>query len=366
LRTRPHPYTQLNISEIAAPENSMMTVPEELPAAELPLIVERLSSVDHKSEWNRFLRLSPQGSIFATTTYLDALNVRYALYVVRKFGEIDVGLPLVRGVGGMLTNPLFCKYLGVLTRASESKKPSHAASELYRRIDAIGGLLQSCNSYDYCFHPSFDNWLPFHWLGFAQQTLYTYRISCQRRATWWSEADSRLRRSVRRGEKGGITIRKVQELDRADARLSYALCMEPFRQRKSPSPISATRFERLVSNLCPDGSLRVWLAREADGTAAAAAAVLYDWKSSYLLLNGTSKEATTGANSLLIKTIIDDTLERNLDFDFEGSMIRPIESFYRLFGGERTCYYRIWKPTLINAVKRSAFRWARKLGRYER
>jgi hypothetical protein len=142
--------------------------------------------------------------------------------------------------------------------------------------------------------------------------------------------------------------------------------MEPFHQRKSRSPLSAARFQRLVSSLCPDGSLRLWLAREADGTAVAAAAVLYDWKSSYLLLNGTAKEATTGANSLLIKTIIDDALERNLDFDFEGSMIRPIEAFYRLFGGERTCYYRIWKPTLINTAKRSAVKWMRKLGGYER
>jgi hypothetical protein len=344
-----------------------MTEPDEASSAEISLVrTERLSLVDHKSEWDRFVRNSPQGSIFATTAYLDALKVRYDLHVIRKGGEIDVGVPLVRGLGGMLTNPLFCKYLGVITCVSESEKPSLASGQLYRRIDSLGGLLNCCHTFDYLFHPSFDNWLPFYWMGFAQQTLYTYRIPCQRRATWWSNADSRLRRSVRRGEKGRVIVSKVQEVAGGDAKLCYVLCMEPFRRRKSRPPMSEATFERLVGHLCPGGSLGLWLAREADGRAVAAAAVLYDWSSSYLLLNGTSKEATTGANSLLIKTIIDDTLAKNLDFDFEGSMIRPIESFYRLFGGERTCYYRIWKPNLINAAKRSALKWARKLGGYER
>jgi hypothetical protein len=332
------------------------------------MAIEKLNKDEAgRAEWNEFIRRSAQGSIFATTEYLDALNANYELYVVRKGNEIDVGVPLVRGIGWLLTNPPFvCKYLGVVTRASITEKPSIAASQLYEKVDALGDLLRRCRSFDYLFHPDFDNWLPLYWMGFAQQTLYTYRILCKQRTTWWSDADSRLRRSVRRGEKGRVSIHRVQDVRGTDAALCYELCMEPFRQRKARASIPHATFERLARRLCPDGSMGLWLAREADGAAVAAAAVLYDWRSSYLLLNGTSQEATTGANSLLIKTVIDDSHAKNIDFDFEGSMLRPVENFYRLFGGERTPYYRIWNPTLINAAKRLVIRWGRKFRKYER
>jgi hypothetical protein len=332
------------------------------------MAIEKLNKDETgRAEWNQFLRRSVQGSIFATTEYLDALNANYELYVVRKADEIDVGVPLVRGIGWLLTNPPFvCKYLGVVTRPTITEKQSIAASQLYGKVDALGDLLRRCRSFDYSFHPDFDNWLPFYWMGFAQQTFYTYRILREKRTTWWSDADSRLRRSVRRGEKGRVSIHRVQDVSGTDAVLCYQLCMEPFRQRKVRPSIPHATFARLVNQLCADGSMGLWLAREPNGMAVAAAAVLYDWRSGYLLLNGTSKEATTGANSLLIKTVIDDSLAKDIDFDFEGSMLRPVETFYRLFGGERTPYYRIWNPTLINAAKRFVIRWARKLRGYER
>jgi hypothetical protein len=83
-------------------------------------------------------------------------------------------------------------------------------------------------------------------------------------------------------------------------------------------------------------------------------------------MNGTADSATTGSNSLLIKTIIDDALANNLSFDFEGSMIRQVEAFYRLFGAERVAYHHIWNPTVTNTIKRAGVRWARKLAGYER
>ena len=67
-----------------------------------------------------------------------------------------------------------------------------------------------------------------------------------------------------------------------------------------------------------------------------------------------------------MREIICQVHEGGRDFDFEGSMIRPIEKFYRLFGAQRKPYYRIWKPTLGHAMRRSAFKWARKILRYER
>src|SRR4029079_11055203 len=122
------------------------------------MVVEKLPNNNAaKSEWNEFLRLSPQGSVFATTAYLDALNVRYQLHVIRKDGQIDTGLPLVRGLGGLLTNPLFCKYLGILTPPSVTQKASIAAGQLYARIEGFEHILRSSWTFDLCVYPRFVN-----------------------------------------------------------------------------------------------------------------------------------------------------------------------------------------------------------------
>ena len=143
-------------------------------------------------EWDRFVRLSPQGSIFATTAYLDALAASYDLVVARKDGIIDVGIPLVRNALGFHTNPLFCKYLGVLTGSDLSSKEPLTASRLYERIDALGPAPFNNLTFDYLFHPRFDNWMPFYWRGFSQQTQYTFRIYPGERDTWWEGAETRL------------------------------------------------------------------------------------------------------------------------------------------------------------------------------
>jgi Acetyltransferase (GNAT) domain len=330
-------------------------------------MIETLADNDAaKSEWNEFLRLSPQGSIFASTLYLDALGVPYKLLVMRRDGQIVIGLPLVRGLGGFLTNPLFCKYLGVIMGPARGEKSSLAAGQAYRRIEALRDVLRSSWSFDYTFHPNFENWLPFYWLGFAQQTLYTYRISRAKRSNWWTDAESSLRGAVRRAQKNEVSVTRVEDFAGVETSLCYSLCMEPFRRRNAHAPLSDQRFGRLVTKLSPNGLFGLWIARDVGGRGVAAAGVLRDWRCSYLLLNGTSEEAPTGSNSLLIKTIIDDTLGMGLDFDFEGSMIRPIEAFYRSFGGDRTSYYRIWNHTVANSVKRTAIKWARRLGGYER
>jgi hypothetical protein len=310
--------------------------------------------------------LSPQGSLFATTKYLDAIGARYEILVARKNGRIDIGLPLVRGFIRLQTNPLFCKYLGVLTGPTESQKTSIASSQLYERIEALALRSVAGPSFDYLFHPSFDNWLPFYWLGFAQQTRYTYCISRHDRDSWWQDADSRLRRSVRRGIRDKIVVQQIDCNSHDAAKSCYKLCMSPYWRRGARALIPFIKFSGLINTLAATDNVRIWLAHNDIGEDVAAAVVLRDWRSAYLLMNGTEEKSSSGANALLLRHIIDETLHENRDFDFEGSMIKPIETYYRLFGARRLPYFRIWNPSVVNASKRFAVRLAKIIGRYDR
>lgn len=331
------------------------------------MTIECLPQTDAaKSEWNAFVAMSPAGSAFATTTYLDALGARYDLWVLRKNGVIDAGLPLARGIGGLRTNPLYCKYLGLLPGPRATQKSSSIASADYARVEAFADLLKGTRSFDYFFHPSMTNWMGFYWLGFRQQTHFTYVIPRDWKESWWDNADSRLRRSARRGSKGGVRIREGRLDAPADVEACYALSMAPFTSRGARPLISRERFGTVATTMMKAGMGRIWLAEEAEQGVTSAALVLYDWASAYFVFNGTAATATTGTNSTLLAHIIEDTLARGLDFDFEGSMIKPIEAYYRLFGPQLRPYYRIWSPTLVNLAKRSAIAVARSAGGYSR
>lgn len=312
-----------------------------------------------RSEWDEFVRRTPQGSIFATTAFLNALGAAYELAVTRKDASISAGIPLVRGMLGTHSNPLYCKYLGFQALAPESNKTSAITGRLAEQVGDFEPLLRSLHSFDYNFHPTFTNWMPFYWLGFRQQTNYTYVIRNHNASLWWTSADERLRRSVRRGEQNAVSIERLDSPTAEMLRACYEICMQPYTSRNTRPLMTYERFVQFAKELCGNGGARVWLARDKSGKDAAAALVLYDWRSAYFLMNGTLADAPAGTNSALLFDVIEHALGQGLDFDFEGSMIKPIEHYYRKFGAELVPYFQIWKPTALT----SALRMGKAIGR---
>jgi len=315
-----------------------------------------------KAEWDEFLRRCPAGTVFNSTACLDALGARYDLWVLRKEGKIEAGLPLTRGVGGLRTNPLYCKYLGLVVDETVLRKPSH----FYAAAEAFAELIRKTPSFDYVFHPSIPNWMPFHWMGLHQQTAYTYVLPKSAKDTWWNAADSRLRNAARRGQKSGVHVRKGDIASAEDIDACYTLSVMPFTSRGAKPLISRERFEKLVRRLGAAGMARLWLAEEAERGGTSAAVVFEDWRCAYFVFNGSLPDAQTGTNAALLTAIVQDAHARELDFDFEGSMIRPIENFYRSFAAELRPYSRIYQPSFINFCKRTAIQAVRRFGGYSR
>lgn len=315
-----------------------------------------------KAEWNEFLRRCPAGTVFNSTVCLDALGARYDLWVLRKDGRIEAGLPLTRGVGGLRTNPLYCKYLGLVVDEAVLRKTSH----YYAAAEAFAGLIGGTPSFDYVFHPSLPNWMPFHWMGLHQQTAYTYVLPKSAKDSWWNAADSRLRNAARRGEKGGVRIRQGEIGSDADVDAVYRLCVMPFTSRGAKPLISSERFGRLVRGLGGAGMARLWLAEEEGRGGTSAAVVFEDWRSAYFVFNGSLPDAQTGTNAALLTALVQDAHARDLDFDFEGSMIKPIENFYRSFAAELRPYSRVYQPSFVNFCKRTAIQAVRRFGGYSR
>ena len=92
-------------------------------------------------------------------------------------------------------------------------------------------------------------------------------------------------------------------------------------------------------------ALTMYIARNAAGIAHAGAIIINDQLRSYYIIGGTSEEHRNsgGMNVVLWHAITEAHARGQRIFDFEGSMIEPIESFFRSFGARQTPYFRVWK-----------------------
>ena len=97
--------------------------------------------------------------------------------------------------------------------------------------------------------------------------------------------------------------------------------------------------------------MKLFAALRADGKYVAVSAIVYDRHSSYLIVNGIDiNNQIRGSNALLLDFAIEYFTDKVKNFDFEGSMHKDIEAFYRKFGGKINEYMRVYKPNFINAL----------------
>lgn len=313
-----------------------------------------------QADWDAFVHDSAQGTPFALTAYLDAFGVQRDIVVAEGAGGIEAGIVLSRGLLGLPGNPLFVKHLGLMFAAGKGK-PSSRVSKERRAARAIIAFLGKARGFDYAFAPGYTDWLPFFWSGFAQETRYTYRIPSELSAPWRDAADARLRNDLSRAVRAGLTFGTIVDLS-----VVVSLMQETYKRQGARPPMHAVRFQGALEALASAGMVLTGAVRSADGGVQAAALAVRDRRSAYLLVTGFAENAPPGATSLVIAGMIDAVHAHGLTFDFEGSMIEPIEAYYRGFGGILTPYFRIWRPGLLNSGKRTLFNTARRMLGYSR
>jgi hypothetical protein len=247
----------------------------------------------------------------------------------RRYGLTTIVQPHLTQTLGPWLAPTTCKY----ARRLEGEK----------RL--LGQLIQALPPFDFFrmnFSPALTNWLPFYWAGFNATVRYTYRIDDL------SDLDrvrSEFQDAVRRG------IRKAQgslEVDH-DCSLEHLLRLnaETFARQGLRPPYSDAFVRRLDAACAARGARRILGAVDAQGRIHAALYVAWDERTLYPLINARDRELQAfGANTLLYWEAIRLASEVSRVFDFEGSMLEPIEHFVRAFGGRQAPYFSVWKAGL--------------------
>lgn len=282
--------------------------------------------------------------IFSKDWWLDSVaGGNWDVAIVEKDGEILASMPYVvkkRYGFTVLYQPPLTQNLGPWLRPSTAKYT--------RQLSQQKGLLQKLFSqlpqFDYFqqnWHYTRTNWLPVFWLGFEQTTRYTYRVeSLEDLDKVWKECEANIRTDVRKAQnKEGVKIRADLSLDDF-----LNLNEKVFSRQSMALPYTRDFVYKLDAAAKANGARKIFIAEDEQGRHHAAVYLVWDDNSAYYLMGGGDPDLrNSGATSLCMWEAIQFASTVSKSFDFEGSMIEPVERFVRAFGATQTPYYSISK-----------------------
>ncbi len=283
-------------------------------------------------------------SLFQQPWWLDAVAPnQWDEVTVKRGGEIVARLPYVikkrKGLT-ILSMPQLTQTLGPWLRPSKAKY----AKQLSEQKDLMTELIQKLPRFDYFFqnfHYSITNWLPFYWQGFEQTTRYTYVLeNLSDSQKMWDGMLPKIRTDIKKAQnRFGLGIR-------TDLGVDAFLDMNELTFTRQGMKLPYSRdFVRRLDHACEThNARRVFFAQDKDSRIHAAVYTVWDENSAYYLMGGSDPDMrNSGANSLCMWEAIKFASTVTKKFDFEGSMIEPVERFFRAFGAKQIPYFHITK-----------------------
>lgn len=204
-------------------------------------------------------------------------------------------------------------------------------------IDEIEKL--PIRKYRQYYHYNFTNWLPFYWRGYKQTTRYTYVIDKNKTIDEiYKNFDGQIRKGLKKAEKN------LEIKENLDSKTFYDLVERTYFRQNMKVPFEYETLKKIYKNLEENNSLKVFYAIDKEGNIHSATLMGIDKESVYYLISGTDERfRDSQALTLLIYQGILLAIRENKKFDFEGSMKKNIEIFFRKFGAEQKQYFDISK-----------------------
>lgn len=282
---------------------------------------------------------------FSQAWWLDAVAGKdgWDVVLVEKGGILQASMPFVLKQRYGLTfigQPILTQHLGPWIRPGVAKH----AKELARQKDLYEELIAQLPKFDHLFqnwHYENRNWLPFFWHGFRQTTRYTYVLpDLSDERSIWDGLEGNIRREIKKASsRFGVQVRT--DLGIEDF---YALNRLVFKRQGMAMPYTLEQIERVDRACAERDCRRIFLAEDGEGRRHAAVYLVWDENSAYYLMGGGDPELrNSGATSLCMWEAIRFAAGVTRRFDFEGSMLEPVERFFRGFGAEQLAYSSLTK-----------------------
>jgi hypothetical protein len=215
------------------------------------------------------------------------------------------------------------------------------AKRLAEEKKLFNDLLDQLPKWDYIqlnFNHRITNWLPFYWRGLKQTTRYTYILNdVSDLGQVWLGLQANVRRHICNAERR-LTIRNDLSVE------TFLDVVElTFSRQGRKLPFQRELFRSVEKACVAQDARRMFFAQDSERRIHAALYLVWDANYAYYLLGGADPRLRgSGAQSLLFWEAIKHASSKNLKFDFEGSMVEPIERVFRAFGAVQVPYLQIY------------------------
>lgn len=281
--------------------------------------------------------------LFYNPWYLDVTcgNNKWDILLAKKEDKVLGVWPiLIRKKYGIsyISPPMLTPYLGPWYCIRPDLKGKELYDQEHEILNSLCSQMPKVNLLNAHLHPDYTNWQPLHFNGFTQTTRYTYKIDLkQSKNELWQNIDKRQQQLITTEDQKCI-------IESDDYIMYYKLLKSTFDRQKLNVPYTFEWFQHLYQILKEKNNCRLYLFQNAKKEAIAGVFIAHDFHSSYLL--STAKDYSIQDNgsipNLIWYAILKSKIHSNT-FDFEGSMIKGVEYFFRSFGGTLSPYLSVLK-----------------------
>lgn len=183
---------------------------------------------------------------------------------------------------------------------------------------------------------------PFIWDKYKVVPNYTYRINLEKSFDEIkSHFDSKTRNAINKAVKEGVEI----SLNCIAKQQVYDMLVDNL--NSAGANIYETPLKKILFDFSDESNSFYYVARK-NGEVLGLVFCIYDKNICYYLLAAVSKKSgIPGINNLLVQYCIEKAQKLNCKFfDFEGSMLKGVEKFFRSFGPVLYPYYTVNKAKL--------------------
>lgn len=302
--------------------------------------------------------------IFSQPWWMDSVcgEQNWGVHVLEKSGQYLGAMPYyveTRNGFDIVTKAHHTQNNGIIMNYPANSKYVTKLSNDEKVVNEMCDYIEKLNpdKYEQQFHYDFTNWLPFRWRGYSQDVRYTYVIedTSDLEAVESGYTD-KIRNEIKKAERVGIRICE----DDMDIETFYEINKCSYDRQGIDVPFSLKLFER-IDNACKEQECKKLLyALDKQGNIVSVTYLVWDDRSVYYLINGTNPDfKSSQANALLIRESIRLAHKLNKSFDFEGSVIQPIEHIFRAYGAVQKPYFRIFKSFNPNMDENLVNSWAK-------
>lgn len=299
------------------------------------------------SLWDNFVRMHPMGTIFHQTAWLGMLaGGEVRVIAVWKDEQIIGGVSLLLskkyGVPGYHIPP-FTQYFSPLYYNAANSPQS--ITEEHACLESILNKIGSANHIDFKLPSGHHSFLPYHWKGFETTVVLTHLIKGTKES-YQLGLDKKRQGELKRLKKG-IDAGEIS-IEEKISEGELAMLVKETCERKNFN-FNENVLLQLVNN-AESIPAKIISIRSKQHGLVAFGFFPYDEKAMYNLVN-LSVRGIKGmlgtVNLLLLNEAIEFALDKNLSFDFEGSMLPGVEAFFRKMGGKQVPIYRVQKSPSI-------------------